>query len=174
MGYVTPSLHTHPFYSSLRFVASRDMRKLQVLPMLLLLALLTRPMLSNADFHVVNLYYGLNDDEGFDYQMVIPSSNWGCGGVPSTTIAGGRYPDCRGGYALHVPNNTCNCSGVTIKPACKGSYFGKLHDQRGGDIGDCFWHDAGDVSAFTCNLDVTNSDYQIVYDRLLCNTNMCG
>lgn len=131
-------------------------------------------MLSKANFHVVNLYYGLNNDVGFDYQMVIPSLNWGCEGVPSTTIAGGRYPDCRGGYALHVPNNTCNYSGVTIKPACKGSYFGKLHDQRGGDIGDCFWHDAGDVSAFTCNLNVTNSDYQIVYDRLLCSTNMCG
>jgi len=153
------------------------MRKLQVLPtlLLLLLLLIMRPWwLGSADFHVVNMYYGFDDDTGFDYQMVIPSTKWGCGGVPTDTIAGGRYPDCHGGYDLHVPNNTCDYSGVTIRPACKAGYFGKLRDQHGGDMGDCHWHDAGEVSAFTCELNVSNSNYQIVYDRLLCSTKMCG
>lgn len=168
----------------LNFVALRSlplqiffkrMRNLQAHMILLMFVLLIiRPLVGNANFHVVNIYYGFYDDIGFDYQIVIPSTKWGCGGIQTNTIAGGRYPNCYGGYDLQVPNNTCDYNGVTIRPACNGRYFGKLHDQNGGDIGDCYWHDGGEVLAFDCKLNVSNSNYQIIYDRLLCSTKMCG
>ena len=150
----------------------RDLKVRMFVPMLVFLIM--RPLAVSANFHVVNMYYGFNNDVGFDYQMVIPNTKWGCGGIQRDTIAGGRYPDCYGGYDLHVPGNTCNYSGVTIRPACSGMYFGKLHDKDGVNIGDCYWHDAGEISAFTCKLNLSNSNYQIVYDRLLCSTKMCG
>lgn len=142
--------------------------------MVVLMQVLCRLMVTSANFHVVNIYYGLYGDSGFDYQMVIPSTQWGCQGFQNATIAGGKYPDCYGGYSLHIPDNTCGFSGVMIRPACSGRYFGKVLDKDGVDIGDCYWNDAGNISAFACKLNVSDSNFQIVYDRLLCSTKMCG
>ena len=50
----------------------RDLRVRMFVPMLVFLIM--RPLASSANFHVVDMYYGFNNDVGFDYQMVIPNT----------------------------------------------------------------------------------------------------
>lgn len=131
--------------------------------LLLAMLLATAILPTDANFHVMNLHK-YSGGQGIH---LVPSNNFGCKGLDSSkVIAGTQYPDCSAGY-LHVPDGQCGWSGVTIKPACSGNYFGKLYGNSGEVEGDCYWNDSHDTFSFTC------SEGQ-VYDRLVCYTNMCG
>ncbi|KAG0559675.1 hypothetical protein KC19_10G122500 [Ceratodon purpureus] len=130
--------------------------------LLLTVLFLTTTSFVGANFHVMNVH----EFNGGQAIYLVPSNNFGCNGVQSTPIARTQYPDCSAGY-LHVPDTQCGWSGVTIKPACSGNYFGKLYGNSGEEQGDCYWNDSRDTFSFTCN----NGQ---VYDRLVCYTSMCG
>jgi hypothetical protein len=134
------------------------------LSLLLAVLVLVSPIsLAHANFHVMNLH----KYSGGQAIYLVPSNNYGCGGLDENkVIANTQYPDCSAGY-LHIPDGQCGWSGVTIKPACSGSYFGKLYGNSGEPEGDCYWNDAGTSFSFTCK------DGQ-VFDRLVCYTSMCG
>ncbi|KAJ7565458.1 hypothetical protein O6H91_02G061900 [Diphasiastrum complanatum] len=146
------------------------MRNLQVQWALLVLLLLAMGVsLARANFHVV--VYHITTEVSFDGQVLVPSSNFGCNGVQHPQIAPGAYPDCNGPW-LHIPDGQCGWSGVTIRPACTGNYFGKLYGGSGEPESDCYWNDAHDTPSFSCS--ISSSAGAQSFDRLVCYTSMCG
>lgn len=129
-----------------------------------LLAMATTIVPAQANFHIMNsVRFGV---QGL---YLIPSNQYNCNGFDSNKKVIGffQYPECNKNRPLRIPDGLCGWSGVTIRPACGGNYFGKIYGGSGEPQGDCYWNDAGDKVSFTC----TEGP---VYDRLVCYTSMCG
>ncbi|KAJ7300058.1 hypothetical protein O6H91_Y081900 [Diphasiastrum complanatum] len=148
------------------------MRNLQLQSALLLLLLLANvaTQLARANFHIVD-YRITTADSTRDSQVLVPSNNFGCSGLQNPSISGGAYPNC-GASSLRIPDGQCGWSGVTIRPACNGNYFGKLYGGSGEPEGDCYWNDSHDTPSFGCHLSPAAGAQ--AFDRLVCYTSMCG
>ncbi|BBN12078.1 hypothetical protein Mp_5g17180 [Marchantia polymorpha subsp. ruderalis] len=122
-----------------------------------------------ANFHIVDERLGTSD-----VLKLVPSNNWGCGGVQTQVVANGQYPSCTGGD-IRIPDGNCGWYGVKIRPSCSGGYFGKLYGGSGEPQGDCYWNDSGNNAQFTCGPLVLGAPrVWAYYDRLVCYTSMCG